>query len=114
MSEIFLPRDPLLRSAGVFPVYYWFVRENNSNQDQYVREFLNAFEQSRKANRVTASNPVTATAADSELLTFDRFNRSTDDERSHTERYKIIKKRFNEYLAKHRKQNSLPAKDRIF
>jgi len=100
MSEIFLPRDPLLRSAGVFPVYYWFVRENNSKQDQYVREFLNAFEKSRKENRQTASYPVTATQADNELLTFDRFNRSTDDERSHLERHRILAKRFKDYLRK--------------
>ncbi len=105
MSEIFLPRDPLLRSAGVFPVYYWFVRQNDSKQDQYVREFLNAFEKSRKENREAAGNPATAADADSELLTFDRFNRSTDDERSHVARHAVLVKRFREYLAKLNKQN---------
>lgn len=100
MSEIFLPHDPLLRSAGVFPVYYWFVRENESTQDQHIREFLNAFERSRKENREIASNPATASKADNELLTFDRFNRSTDDERSHLERHKILSRRFKEYLSK--------------
>ena len=99
MSEIFLPHDPLLRSAGVFPVYYWFIRENDGRQDQRVREFLNAFEKIRKENRETASNPATAAAADNELLTFDRLNRSTDDERSHMERHKILAKRFKKYLA---------------
>lgn len=98
MSEIFLPRDPLLRSAGVFPVYYWFVRENDDKHDQYVREFLNAFETSRKENRENANNPATAAAADNELLTFDRFNRSTDDESSHLERHRVLAKRFKEYL----------------
>jgi hypothetical protein len=102
MSEIFLPHDPLLRSAGVFPVYYWFVRENDTKQDQYVREFLNAFEKARKENREMASDPARAATADSELLTFDRFNRSTDDERSHLERHRILAKRFREYLAKPR------------
>jgi hypothetical protein len=103
MSEIFLPKDPLLRSAGVFPVYYWFVRENDTKQDQYVREFLNAFERARKENREIASDPASATKADSELLIFDRFNRSTDDERSHMERHRILAKRFREYLAKRKK-----------
>src|ERR1017187_3350914 len=100
MSEIFLPHDPLLRSAGVFPVYYWFVRENDNRHDQYVREFLNAFEKSRRENRETAANPSTASSANSELLTFDRFNRSTDDERSHAERLRILAKRFKEFLSK--------------
>jgi hypothetical protein len=103
MSEIFLPHDPLLRSAGVFLIYYWFVRENNDKKDQYVREFLNAFEKRRKENRETANNPETASAADNELLTFDRFNRSTDDERSHVERYRILLRRFKDYLSKLRK-----------
>jgi hypothetical protein len=103
MSEIFLPHDPLLRSAGVFPVYYWFVREADTKQDQYVREFLNAFESSRRENRERAANPSTASSANSELLTFDRFNRSTDDERSHAERLRILAKRFREFLSKSRK-----------
>src|SRR5271157_626590 len=103
MSEIFLPHDPLLRSAGVFPVYYWFVRENDTKQDQYVREFLNAFERARKENREMASDPARAATADNELLTFDRLNRSTDDERSHLERHKILAKRFREYLVKRKK-----------
>jgi hypothetical protein len=106
MSEIFLPKDPLLRSAGVFPVYYWFVRENGTKQDQYVREFLNAFERARKENREIASAPASAAKADSELLTFDRLNRSTDDERSHLERLGILTKRFREYLAKSKKKNT--------
>jgi hypothetical protein len=103
MSEIFLPKDPLLRSAGVFPVYYWFVRENDTKQDQYVREFLNAFEKARKENREIASDPKSAANADTELLTFDRLNRSTDDERSHLNRHSIIAKRFRDYLAKRKK-----------
>jgi hypothetical protein len=98
MSEIFLPGDPLLRSAGVFPVYYWFVRENDSDHDRHVREFLNLFEKTRKQNREKASNPVTASEADTELLNFDRFNRSPDDERSHVERRGILARRFREYL----------------
>ena len=98
MSEIFLPGDPLLRSAGVFPVYYWFVRENDSKHDQHIREFVNFFEKTRKENREKASNAVTASAADNELLTFDRLNRSTDDEKSHVERHRILAKRFTAYL----------------
>ena len=98
MSEIFLPRDPLLRSAGVFPVYYWLIRQLDSSHDQRVREFLNIFEKIRKENRDRASDK-----ADGELMTFDRLNRSTDDERSHMERHRILAKRFKEYLSTHRK-----------
>lgn len=103
MSEIFLPRDPLLRSAGVFPVFYWLIRQSNSTNDLYVREFLNIFEKTRKENRDKASDASSKSEADSELMTFDRFNRSTDDERSHLERHRILAKRFKEYLKRARK-----------
>lgn len=98
MSEIFLPGDPMLRSAGVFPVFYWLIRQIDSKQDPYVREFLNFFEKTRKENRDKASDPSSKGRPDSELMTFDRLNRSTDDARSHEERYKILEKRFDAYL----------------
>ncbi len=95
MSEIFLPRDPLLKSAGVFPVYYWLIRQGDTGHDQHVREFLNMFEKSRKDNRTKESDK---SSVDNELMTYDRLNRSTDDERSHVERHRILAKRFKEYL----------------
>jgi hypothetical protein len=98
MAEIFLPHDPLLRSAGVFPVFYWFIREIESKHDQYVREFLNEFEKKRKENRDTVNDTLSRGKPDDELMTFDRFNRSTDDERSHIERHRILAKRFKAYL----------------
>jgi hypothetical protein len=98
MVEIFLPKDPLLRSAGVFPVFYWFVRESEPKHDQYVREFLNEFEKKRKENRDIETDTSSGAKPDEELMKFDRFNRSTDDERSHLERHKILAKRFKAYL----------------
>jgi len=98
MSEIFLPGDPMLRSAGVFPVYYWLICQLDFKSDPYVREFLNSFERARKANRELANDATQAAKVDSELLNFDRLNRSTDDERSHVERHKILEKRFQAYL----------------
>lgn len=103
MSEIFLPSDPLLRSAGVFPVFYWLIRQSESRHDQNVREFLNSFEKTRKENRERASNTSAGFAADSELMTFDRLNRSPDDEQSHMQRFRLLQKRFKEYLKSTRK-----------
>ena len=98
MSGIFLPSDPLLKSAGVFPVFYWLVRQSESRHDRHIREFLNNFEKSRKENRGKASNASSGSAADIALMTFDRLNRSPDDEQSHTQRYKILENQFREYL----------------
>jgi len=105
MSTIFLPRDPLLTSAGIFPVFYWFIRNIGSKQDQYVREFLNNFEKKRRENREILNDTSAEIEPDSELMTFDRFNRSTDDQRSYEERHRIIEKRFKEYLMKNKLVN---------
>jgi len=98
MSEIFLPSDPLLRSAGVFPVFYWLIRQSKFSSDQYVREFLTVFEKSRKNNRYRTSEPPPHLEAARELMIFDKWNRSTDDERSYVERHRILEKRFKQYL----------------
>jgi hypothetical protein len=96
MSEIFLPRDPLLRSAGVFPVCYWLIREGNSTDDRYIREFLYEFEKKRKESRGDADDA----EPDSELAIFDRWNRSPDDEKSYVERFKILTRRFRAFQNK--------------
>jgi hypothetical protein len=98
MSTIFLPKDPLLKSAGAFPVFYWLIRETHPKHDQYVREFLNDFEKKRKENREDASDRSAKAENDIELATFDRFNRSTDDQRSYVERHRILENRFKSYL----------------
>jgi hypothetical protein len=97
MSEIFLPHDPLLKSAGILPVYFWLIRSISRNHDQYFREFLNNFENTRKDYRIIAGSSGGG-MRDKELITYDRLNRSTDDARSHELRYKILKKRFDDYL----------------
>lgn len=93
MSEIFLPRDELLGSAGVFPVYYWLVRTIPEADFPYVREFLVRFEEERRANRHLAAD---APNVDSELQNYDRLNRSTDDVRSHEGRFEILLRRFRQ------------------
>jgi hypothetical protein len=94
MSEIFLPKDKLLASAGVFPVYFWFVRNTSETNFQYIREFLIQFEKARKQNRqLITTNPNNA-KIDRELVEYDGFNRSTNDQQSHDGRYRILKKRF--------------------
>lgn len=108
MNEIFLPKDRLLGSAGIFPVYYWFVRSRKSGDFRYIREFLVRFEEERKANRELAAEdhggllslmPATGRPrADQELLQYDTLNRSTDDIRSHEGRFEILSRRFDRFI----------------
>lgn len=93
MSEIFLPRDRILGSAGVFPVYYWFVRSRPAGDFPFIREFLVRFEEDRKTNRdLSPDDP----SVDSEMQGYDRLNRSTDDIRSHSGRFETLSRRFAE------------------
>jgi Protein of unknown function DUF262 len=92
MTEIFLPRDKLLKSAGVVPIYYWLVREVPVEADAYLREFLVEFEAQRKVNREKLGRKT-----DSELAKYDRLNRSPDDPVSLKVRFEILQKRLNRF-----------------
>ena len=103
MSEIFLPVDKVLYSAGVLPVYYWFVRSRSNDNFPYVREFLVRFDDERRANRERAAGDPKDKTIDQELLQYDRLNRSTDDIKSHEGRFNILTRRFSRFLKTVRK-----------
>lgn len=103
MTNIFLPKDALLGAAGVLPVYYWFVRSQDEQVYPRVREFLVRFDDERRANR-QQSKGHRAAARDKQLTEFDRYNRSTNDEKSHAERIRILSERFKQYLRSRRAQ----------
>jgi len=97
MTEIFLPNDKLLASGGVFPVYYWFVRETSEKKYHRVREFLIQFEKQRRENRAIVNTNPNDSKIDRELLRYDEHNRSTNDQQSHEGRFKILQRRFGEF-----------------
>jgi len=99
MTEVFLPRDRLLGSAGSFPVYYWFVGSRKASELPKVREFLVRFEEARLKNRDLLAQKPDSTRIDRQLVEYDQFNRSTNDQRSHTGRLKILTSRFLKYTS---------------
>lgn len=109
MTEIFLPRDILLASAGVFPVYYWLVRIANRNLYLYTREFLVHFEAERaRARARSARHDLPADQADYIYSRYDTFNRSTDDRRSHFGRLQILASAFGEWLGVRHAAGAMP------
>jgi hypothetical protein len=94
MQTIFLPKDKILTSAGIIPVYYWMVRNISEDQLSKVREFLVRFEEDRKTNRRLVNEAPESKDIERELVEFDNYNRSTNDQRSHEERFRILMKRF--------------------
>jgi len=112
MSDIFLPKDKLLSSAGVFPVYYWFIRSLPTSSFTFVREFLVRFEDARRQNRELLNKDSESPLADQELLSYDRLNRSTDDIRSHEGRFKILTHRFGKFVKEAKRQTRLQQRKR--
>ncbi|MGA7523416.1 MAG: DUF262 domain-containing protein [Acidobacteriaceae bacterium] len=98
MTEIFLPHDRLLMSAGTVPVYYWFIRSVPTKSERFVRQFLIYFEDARKANRQLTGEEPRSPKVDRQLVDFDNFNRSTNDQVSHEGRFQILRSRFSKYL----------------
>ncbi len=103
MSEVFIPRDDLLSSSGIIPVYYWFIRDLFPEHGEHVREFLVRFETARKNNR-ELQKLKDESAVDAELARYDTLNRSTNDATSHVERVNILMRRYNDW--KQSRQNS--------
>jgi hypothetical protein len=106
MSEIFLPRDKLLSSGGLLPVYYWFCREQDNSTHHLIREFLVQFEEERKYNRASFSDTNTNKPSNinQDYVAFDNFNRSTNDLNSHIGRFEILSKLFFEWCVKSSKK----------
>lgn len=96
MSEVFIPRDILLASAGVVPVYYWFIRQVNGNNLWLVRPFLNVFEAHRESihdpSKFSLNTNTDRFRQDwhCHVAQFNTLNRSTNDLRSHIGRVKIL------------------------
>jgi hypothetical protein len=94
MTTIFLPKDRLLGSSGVVPVYYWFVRSVSEKKRRNVREFLLSFERLRKENRLLSEQQPQSRQIEKDLAEFDNLNRSTNDQVSHERRFRILQQRF--------------------
>ncbi len=99
MLDVFRPSDPLLASSGVFPVYFWFVRQVDNYYHNDIRTFLVEFEDMRKNNRELQKSDPNSSALDKELTRYDTLNRSTNDSGSHRARVEILLKRFERELS---------------
>ncbi len=94
MSSIFLPKDDLLASAGSVPVFYWLIRGFTEDLQSKLRGFLVQFEESRRKNRMLVREQPNSDLIDSELVEYDNYNRSTNDQSSHEGRHKILLRRY--------------------
>ncbi|WP_208698615.1 MULTISPECIES: DUF262 domain-containing protein [unclassified Mesorhizobium] len=91
MVEVFLPKDELLSSAGIMPVYYWLVRQVDDASLTVLREFLLSFERDRKRHRDMHVQGGQDNYS-SIYSRYDALNRSTNDGVSHVGRVEILER----------------------
>jgi hypothetical protein len=96
MTSVFLAKDILLSSQGPLPVYYWLVRQADEPRRGLIRAFLIGFADSRRRNRDFAKEGESR-LVDPELVEYDRFERSTNDQGSLEGRFDILWRRFSAY-----------------
>lgn len=89
-----MPRDRLLASSGLLPVYYWFIRGLKAKEYSLVRDFLVRFERERKQNRQRAEEGAARRDIDRVFLEYDQLNRNTNDQTSHVRRIEILREKF--------------------
>ncbi len=97
MDEVFLPSDELLSSAGIFPVYFWLVREVGLPSRKYIRQFLIYFENNRKKNRESQKDFGSSANLLQQYTRYDTLNRSTNDGISHKGRFEILISEFMDF-----------------
>ncbi len=94
LSTVFEDQDVLLKSKGLIPVYYQFIKEKiEFVQAPQIRQFLIEFDRMKIANRAAEEpNPI--------LQEFDRLNQQgVHREKSLVSRYRILESYFQEFLA---------------
>lgn len=93
LSKVFRERDPLLGAQGHIPVYYWLARERKLKND--FREFLEGFTRNVLKNLRTANEE--PSKANQELLVYYTRGRTTNDQGSLEDRYKILTKHYERF-----------------
>lgn len=97
LTSIFLPRDRLLASSGLLPVYYWFIHGLKQKEYTAVRDFLVAFERGRKENRRKLDDGASKRDIDPLFVEYDQLNRNTNDQVSHVRRIEILRSKFEKF-----------------
>lgn len=94
MTSIFLPKDNLLSSSGIIPVYYWLVRNIEEKHHLRLREFLQEIENKRRESLKQISLNIFNNKNDPDFFRFISYYRSPNDASSNEGRYKFLMNRF--------------------
>jgi hypothetical protein len=93
MSDVFVDKDPLLRSVGMVSIYFHLFRIASGEKwlTKLTRQRLLHFETLRQKNRAKAEKDLAT--ADYDLIEFDRFSQSPNDSYALKLRLKVLMER---------------------
>lgn len=97
MAAVFAKKDPLLRSSGVLPVYYWLIRSIPERSQCVLREFLLWF--NREVSIAREQVDARDGSVDAELVAYISLSRSTNDQASYVGRLRILLARLRSYAS---------------
>lgn len=95
LSDVFLPKDSLLKSEGPIPVYYWCFRDLDGEERPFFRDFLSSFEAHVKGTEDLMKKDKDIGYFD--LEEYRRYARSINDRQSNIMRYKILRSNFDRW-----------------
>jgi hypothetical protein len=95
MCEIFVDRDPLLRSQGPVSLYYWLARETQGEDPTAIREFLLGFDREVQETRALIRQQ-SQELVNPELALYISLSRSINDQGSLERMYRILRQRYDE------------------
>ncbi len=78
-------------------MYYWILREYQGDEWRAFREFVADFEDKRRTNRVRARR---GEPTDPDVTEYNDLSRSINDAGSLEGRFRILSRRFHDYLVK--------------
>lgn len=95
LTPLFNLSDPILTQQAQIPVIYWLARELPNSLGR-LREFLVRFDEMRKANRdLEVEDP----QRDPVLVDYELLTRTSNDQSSIGGRYRILRQRYEKFLA---------------
>lgn len=90
MSTIFLPKDPLLSTAGMIPVYFWLVRNLSFEIFTQLRETLEEIERTRKQVNNKLRNNIFINDLENKYVRYSKYFNTPNDATSYRIRYEFI------------------------
>lgn len=99
MAAVFGRKDPLLKSAGSIPTYYWFIRQIHVDQIRYCRSYLSWFNSQINPSNTSKMLIPNLEVSIEDINTYKNALRSINDKWSHQVRFDLLRTYFDKWIS---------------